>query len=81
LGSNPGSYSLQGTNTYLVGTGSSRILIDTGEGKRDYLTTLKEGMRQAGCTSISQIVVSHWHHDHLGGVSSVLEDHGSNIPV
>ena len=73
LGGNPSSYTLSGTNTYLIGQGDARILFDTGAGHASYAQTLKEGLLQAGCKTIAQIIVSHWHHDHLGGVPQVME--------
>src|SRR5689334_7054993 len=44
-GLNPGLHTLQGTNTYLIGRGTARLLLDTGEGKRDYVSHLKSVMR------------------------------------
>eukprot|EP01048_Picozoa_sp_COSAG05_P011264 COSAG05_NODE_1051_length_6031_cov_8.987190_2_plen_217_part_00 len=38
-------------------------------------------MASCGCTGIEQIVITHWHHDHLGGVPSVQEKFGPDIPV
>ncbi|XP_065177941.1 endoribonuclease LACTB2-like [Sycon ciliatum] len=68
LGLNPGPMTLQGTNTYLVGKGKQRLLIDTGEGKADYPALLRKSMD--GC-EIKHVVLTHWHHDHVGGVADV----------
>ncbi len=49
----------------------SRILLDTGEGVPSYLTNLRSVLKAANVTSLSAILLSHWHHDHTGGLADV----------
>ncbi|KAI3527333.1 metallo-beta-lactamase superfamily protein [Colletotrichum filicis] len=72
LGGNPGKFTLQGTNTYLVGTGSRRILIDTGEGKPSWIAAVKSTLEQEKAT-VEKVLITHWHHDHTGGIQELLE--------
>ncbi|KAJ5206711.1 hypothetical protein N7491_002673 [Penicillium cf. griseofulvum] len=71
LGGNPGDMQLQGTNTYLVGSGQTRILIDTGQGCPIWLTTLVNYLDKHQL-SISQVLLTHWHTDHTGGLPALL---------
>ncbi|CAD8137278.1 unnamed protein product [Paramecium pentaurelia] len=71
-GYNPGQLTLQGTNTYLIGTGNKRILIDTGEGKEQYKIHLKQILDQEQC-EISIVLITHHHLDHMGGIPQVIE--------
>lgn len=71
LGCNPGQFTLQGTNTYLIGKGPSRILVDTGEPRNnEYIANLQHVLdeHKAG---VQEIVITHWHPDHLGGVPDI----------
>jgi len=67
LGQNRGSFTLQGTNTYVVGTGTHRAIVDAGDGNSKHIVKLKEFLANEGAT-ISDVVVTHWHEDHMGGV-------------
>lgn len=77
LGLNPGVMTLQGTNTYIIGTGAHRILIDTGEGIESYTQLLAGVLKEHGVTQLT-ILLSHWHADHTGGIRSVYELFDSN---
>lgn len=77
LGQNPGPFTGPGTNTYLVGTGAGRILLDTGQGLPSYLEVLSRALDQtAGRPHLERILLTHAHIDHLGGVESVCARFG-----
>ena len=79
LGLNPGSHTLQGTNTYIVGTGPRRLLIDTGEGRPGYPALIAEALKEAGAEGLQAMLLTHHHYDHTGGVGQVREAFGNKL--
>jgi len=81
---NPNPFTLNGTCCYLVGTGSRRILIDTGEenvGHPQFMAALEDCMACNNIEGFQLILITHFHHDHYGGVAGLLERFGKDIPV
>lgn len=73
LGCNPSSMTLQGTNTYLIGSGKRRILLDASDANvPNFIGYLKQVIFNERIL-INDIIISHWHHDHIGGVDEVLD--------
>jgi endoribonuclease LACTB2 len=73
LGQNPGPYTLHGTNTYLVGTGGPRVLVDTGGATTaGAYTALLRRVLAAERAQVAHVLLTHWHTDHTGGLDAVL---------
>jgi glyoxylase-like metal-dependent hydrolase (beta-lactamase superfamily II) len=76
LGQNPSAFTGPGTNTYLIGSGARRLLLDPGQGKPEYLAVLDRALERTGCEGIQEIVLTHGHPDHIGGCEQVMEHYG-----
>lgn len=77
-GLNPGPFTGPGTNTYLLGTGRTRLLLDTGSGVDGYLDLLARALEgECGGAELDEILVTHTHPDHLGGAPGVLARFGA----
>lgn len=51
---------------------SRRILIDTGErDKPEYVALLSRVLRDEKVEGFDHILITHWHHDHIGGLDAV----------
>ncbi|ORZ03214.1 beta-lactamase-like protein [Syncephalastrum racemosum] len=78
LGQNPGPFTLQGTNTYLVGAGPRKILIDCGQGELGYMPLLRQALQNIDPHAfISDILITHCHFDHWLGVSDFFPANAS----
>ncbi|EGG09708.1 uncharacterized protein MELLADRAFT_115621 [Melampsora larici-populina 98AG31] len=71
LAQNPGPYTLQGTNTYLISGSKSSFLIDTGQGLSAYIPILESVLKVN--PPVSDIILTHYHGDHVKGITSVLK--------
>ncbi len=77
-GLNPGPMTGPGTNTYLLGTGTRPLLLDTGIGKPGYVPLLEQALaEECGTHAPGDLIITHVHPDHIGGAADVLRRFGS----
>lgn len=62
---------MQGTNTYIIGTGRSRIIIDTAQGYRSWADLIETTLDERSI-DLSHVFLTHWHGDHSKGVPDLL---------
>jgi len=79
LGLNPNIFTGPGTNTFLIGSGRKRLLLDTGQNSAGYIDLLERAVEAENC-EIEGIAITHGHIDHVGGIEAIRERFGA-LPV
>jgi hypothetical protein len=64
-------FTLQGTNTFIIGTGKERLIIDTGQGIPEWADLIASTLTSFGI-KLTAVLLTHWHGDHTGGVPDLL---------
>ncbi|KAI8338032.1 beta-lactamase-like protein, partial [Chlamydoabsidia padenii] len=82
MGLNPSLFCLQGTNTYLIGLGNRKILVDVSDENPDYVVLLQKSLKSISPDAyISDILISHCHHDHWRSLPSIMKSSQNDPPI
>eukprot|EP00347_Sterkiella_histriomuscorum_P013976 403362637 len=72
---NPSLFTLCGTNCYVVGQGTNRVMIEAGdypERNQLFLENFKKFLYDQQHVNIDRILITHSHYDHFGGLFDIL---------
>lgn len=64
-------FTFQGTNTYVIGTGRNRLIVDTSGGEPEWAELVANTLKAMNI-NLSHVLLTHWHGDHTGGVPDLL---------
>lgn len=79
LGLNPGEFTLQGTNCYLVGAGPRRFLVEAGQGVAGFVPALRAALADHGADGVSDVIITHYHADHSEGLLQLRREFGPGL--
>ena len=74
VANNPGPFTYKGTNTYLIGRGSTIAVMDPGP---DDDAHFEATMKAIGKRKVATIIATHTHHDHVDGLPRLMAATGA----